>query len=311
LGVRNDLNTKEGVQFVKRRVKTLYLLPLLTLGMLVLALMGPLSASAATISKTHLLGTKQQIRPFSVSSGSKLLYYGGSVMKGTAKAYAIFWEPTGSYVSKTYNSLILQYFGDVGGSRLYYNNTQYKDSGGNFPSNASLGGSWVDTAKYPSTTLSDLQVQNEVTHAQSVNGWTSSVDNIFFVFTAKGENICSGGQCSFTTFCAYHGNLGKTIYATMPYTGTNLSACGVTHSPNGDVDADSTINVTSHEQMEAATDPYLNAWIDASGNEIGDKCAWNFGTLNSRGGDVSWNGHAYYVQKEWDNKAHRCRLTGP
>ncbi|HEX9130839.1 MAG TPA: hypothetical protein VF844_00960, partial [Ktedonobacteraceae bacterium] len=74
---------------------------------------------------------------------------------------------------------------------------------------------------------------------------------------------------------------------------------------------DSTINVTSHEQMEAATDPYLNAWYDASGNEIGDKCAWRFGALNAQGGDVSWNGHAYYVQKEWDNAKSRCVLSGP
>jgi len=301
---------KEGVQFVKRRVKTFSLLPLLTLGILVLALAhtGPLSASAVTSSKIHRLGTKQHVSQF---AGGNLLYHGGSVMKGTAKAYAIFWEPTGSTVSSTYNSLILRYFGDVGGSKLYHNNTQYTDSRSNFPSHASLGGSWVDTANYPSKTLSDTQVQNEVKHAQNVNGWTSSVDNVFFVFTAKGENICVGGQCSFTTFCAYHGNFGNTIYAAMPYTGTNLSACGVTHSPNGDVNADSTINVTSHEQMEAATDPYLNAWYDASGNEIGDKCAWKFGVLNSQGGDVSWNGHAYYVQKEWDNAKSRCVLSGP
>lgn len=295
---------------MKRRVKTLSLLPLLALGILVLAQahVGPSSASAATGSKSHLLKTKQHVSPF---AGSKLVYHGGAVMNGTANAYAIFWEPAGSVVSSTYNSLILQYFGNVGGSPLYKNNTQYTNKSGLKPSNAVLGGSWVDTAKYPSKTLSDAQIQNEVTHAQSVNGWTSNVDNVFFVFTAKGENICLGSQCSFTTFCAYHGNFGNTIYAAMPYTGTSLAACGVSHSPNGDVDADSTINVTSHEQMEAATDPYLNAWYDAAGNEIGDKCAWKFGTLNSQGGDVSWNGHAYYVQKEWDNAKSRCVLSGP
>ncbi|MBV9614922.1 MAG: hypothetical protein JO031_05610, partial [Ktedonobacteraceae bacterium] len=81
-------------------------------------------------------------------------------------------------------------------------------------------------------------------------------------------------------------------------------------SPNHS-DADQTINVTSHEQMEAATDPLGNAWTDSSGNEIGDKCAWRFGPHNAGGGDVTWNGHNYIVQKEWDNKAGGCTLTGP
>lgn len=293
---------------MKRTVKPLMLLPLLPLAMLAVAFLGPLSANATAVHYSHVGRTKHNAALF--GSGN-LSYHGGPVMAGTAHAYAIFWEPTGSYVSPKYNSLIKQYFGDVGGSSLYHNNTQYTQSGGGFASNAVLAGSWVDTRAYPSSTLQDSDVQNEVTHARSANGWASNLTNVFFVLTAKNENICTQGVCSFSYFCAYHGNFGNTLYAAMPYTGTNLSACGVTHSPNGDVDADSTINVTSHEQMEAATDPQGTAWYDRSGNEIGDKCAWRFGSLNSQGGDVSWNGHAYYVQKEWDNRVSGCVLSGP
>lgn len=293
-----------------KRKGTLYLLPLITLCLLVVALLHPVSANAASAGKSHLFKGKTHARPY--AGAGNLYYNGGPVMGGTARAYAIFWEPTGSYVSSTYNSLILRYFGDVGGSPLYHNNTQYKDSSGHIPSSSVLGGSWVDTAAYPSGTLSDAQIQSEVSHAQSVKGWTSSIDNIFFVFTAKGENICSGSSCSFTSFCAYHGYFGSNaIYAAMPYTGTNLSACGVSTSPNHDFDADSTINVTSHEQMEAATDPLLNAWYDLVGYEIGDKCAWVFGSTNAQGGDVTWNSHTYEVQKEWDNAKRGCVLSGP
>src|SRR5437588_9524486 len=185
-------------------------------------LMQPLSAGAVSLGKIHLFKTKLQASP-NAGTGN-LQYHGGPVMAGTANAYAIFWEPTGSYVSSTYNGLILRYFGDVGSSRLYHNNTQYTQSGGGFPSNAVLASSWVDTAAYPRSTLSDAQVQGEVTHAQAVNHWSSSIHNIFFVFTARGEKICSGNSCSFTSFCAYHGAFGSnTLYAAMPYTGTNLS----------------------------------------------------------------------------------------
>ena len=277
---------------------------------MVVGLLQPLTANATSVRRAHLSGTRLHVHRY--AGVGNLRYYGGPVMVNTAKAYAIFWEPSGSYVSATYNSLILRYFGDVGGSSLYRNNTQYKQSSGAFPSNAQLAASWVDTAAYPGNPVSDAQIQREVTHAQSVNHWSSSIDNIFFVFTAKGENICSGNSCSFTTFCAYHGSFGSnTIYAAMPYTGTNLSACGVSTSPNHNIDADSTINVTSHEQMEAATDPLLNAWYDLAGYEIGDKCAWIFGSTNSNGGDVTWNGHTYEVQKEWDNYVRGCVLSGP
>lgn len=240
-----------------------------------------------------------------------MTYHGGPVQNGTAHVYAIFWEPTGSTVSSTYNSLIKRYFGDIGTSGLYKNNTQYKNSTGGYASGAVLSGSWVDTAAYPSGTLQDSNIQSEVTHAKSVNAWSSALTNIFFVFTAKNENICSGGSCSFTSFCAYHGYFGSnTIYAAMPYTGTNLAACGAPVSPNHDSAADSTINVTSHEQNEAATDPLLNAWYDSAGSEIGDKCAWNFGSYSSNG-NVTWNGHNYIVQQEWDNARSGCVLSGP
>jgi hypothetical protein len=157
-----------------------------------------------------------------------------------------------------------------------------------------------------------LIIQNEVRHAQAVNGWKSGIHNIFFVFLASGENLCfdsSQSQCASNYFCAYHSYFGSnTLYAAMPYAAS--FNCNPGSSPNHN-DADQTINVSSHEQIEAATDPLLNAWYDNSGFEIGDKCAWKFGARNASGADVTWNGHGYIVQKEWDNKKASCVLTGP
>jgi hypothetical protein len=304
---------KEG-SILKKKALLFSAFPVLALAILAVALIGSMAAQATAPNNAapiHI--TKIRGAAVVPNAQANMSYHGGPVMAGTTKAYAIFWEPTGSSVSATYNSLILRYFGDIGGSGLYHNNTQYKASNGTFASGAALGGSWVDTAAYPSNTISDAQVRQEVSHAMQVKGWTASATHLFFVFTAKGENICyNSSQCSFTTFCAYHSFFGSnTMYAAMPYTGTNLSACGVSKSPNGNIDADSTINVTSHEQNEAATDPHLNAWYDASGNEIGDKCAWTFGHVNPDGSNVTWNGHEYIVQQEWDNHVSGCVLTGP
>jgi hypothetical protein len=262
------------------------------------------------------------------SGFGNLRYHNGPTKRSTSTTYAIFWEPSGSTVSATYNSLIQRYFGDMGGSGLYNIDTQYYDGGGHIANSSSLGGAWVDTAAYPTSgcsasvtpagCVSDAQIQAEVSRALSVNGWTGGLNRVFFVFTARGEGSCyNSSNCSFTQFCAYHSNYtsgGQTIlYANMPYVDTDASACDIPSgkSPNGDIAADSTINVTSHEHMEAVTDPEGNAWYDWFGYEIGDKCAWTFGAVGSNGANVTWNGHAYIAQREWDNHISGCTLSGP
>jgi hypothetical protein len=63
----------------------------------------------------------------------------------------------------------------------------------------------------------------------------------------------------------------------------------------------------------SVTDPNLNAWYDSAGAENGDKCAWNFGTLDEDGGmaNQQWNGHFYVLQQEWDNLVSGCVQQGP
>lgn len=302
---------------MRKRVLLILALPSLIAVLVAMAMM-PLNAFAATstsVNRHHVhFFLKKNLRHQHASplaGGNDLNYGGGPVMGGTTNVYAIFWEPTGN-VSANYNSLILQYFGDVGGSLLYNNNTQYTDASGNVPSNSVLAGSWVDNSPYPESPLVDNDIQNEVSNAQNANGWNSSIDNVFFVFTEAGQDLCfdsSLSQCASNTFCAYHNFFGSnTIYAAMPYAAS--FSCNPGSSPNND-DADQTINVTSHEQMEAATDPLLNAWTDSSGQEIGDKCAWQFGPLDASGGDVNWNNDEYIVQEEWDNNVSGCVLSGP
>jgi hypothetical protein len=59
-------------------------------------------------------------------------------------------------------------------------------------------------------------------------------------------------------------------------------------------------NVTSHEYMEAITDPDANAWFDRSGAELGDKCAWQFQRC------VQLTNGSWQLQEEWSNAARGC-----
>jgi hypothetical protein len=249
----------------------------------------------------------------------KLVNHGGPTMT-TNKVYTVFWQPSGQFMQSGYQSTINQFFQDVSHdsgmpTNVYAATTQY--SGIQYAS--TYGGTYTDTTTaFPSNgctpygggtvCLSDTQLQTEINHVITVNGWTKNGTNMFFIFTPRNVESCSQGSCTFTTYCAYHGaGSGGLIYANQPYTVTTLSqytgACNAGQSPNGN-DADSTINVTSHEHNEAITDPQLNAWYDNAGYENGDKCAWYFGSVSGPNGaeyNQTINGHHYYLQLEFSN----------
>jgi hypothetical protein len=250
------------------------LLPLLTFTLVAGLLLTPWSARAASStmlrSTPHIVWGKGRAPTSGSATTSNVIYHGGPVMAGNMKAYAIFWEPNGSVVSSTYNQLLQRYFGDVGDAGLYANNQQYTDTKGRAPEEAKLAGSFVDTSPYPSAPfLQDADIRHEITHAMSVNGWKPAITHAFFVYTALNEFICSPfGFCSAPSsgLCSYHFGFstpgGVVLYGAMPYAGNSLTICypGLSGSPNHDIDADAAINLTSHEQMELATDPEGTGW---------------------------------------------------
>lgn len=301
----------------------LFLLPVLAVTVIAGLLMSPSGVRVASGQATRpIRGASEALRsaPGSVTA-SNVLYHGGPVIAGQMQVYAIFWEPAGSVVSSKFNMLIKRYFRDVGDSGLYANNGQYTDSIGRAPAGAELAGTFVDSSPYPATpVLQDSDIQNEVTRAMSVEGWTPGITHLFFVYTALNESICALFGCSppFGMMCGYHFGFGTpagpVLYAGMPYAGNSLAQCyGLSVSPNRDVAADAEVNVTSHEQMEAATDPEASGWFGPGGltDEIGDKCVGMFGPLNAKGGDVYFKGHPYILQEEWDNAVSGCVLSGP
>jgi PKD domain len=153
--------------------------------------------------------------------------------------------------------------------------------------------------------------------------------------------------CSNNVFCAYHssiegGTANEIIYADIPFSlldsgdakGCQSDGNAEIQHPNGDTNgtdestryADVALKYTSHEYIEAATDPLGNAWFDGTGQEIGDKC--NFtgsgsepgedpnAFLPTLGGSASSgtlfnqaiNTGSYYLQSEWDNAGKVCLM---
>src|ERR1700676_188903 len=135
------------------------------------------------IFKAHGIGNTSK-----TNNVDQLTYNGGPVMHSSV-TYAIFWEPptlqdgSKTQVSPTYNSLLQNYFGGIGGSGVYAINTQYHDATGSIANNSTFGGAWTDTSAYPSSQctdsatpqgcMTDVQIQAEVTRALAANNWTS------------------------------------------------------------------------------------------------------------------------------------------
>lgn len=279
-----------------------------------------------------------------LADSGPLLYHGGPTMQ-TATIYAILWAPptlqNGGPTSFPSHYAIVNLLAlvDYPFHGIDNNNTQYFQTVGTTTTyilNAgSFGGFAVDTSPYPASgctdtftpgnCITDAQIQAEIQKVMASKGWTGGLNNMFLLYTSKGEGSCSGSgpsDCAYTAYCAYHGSFGTSppiIYSNMPF--DELSVCqnlGVP-SPNGDPVADAEVSTATHEVTESITDPLVNvnsAWFTALGNEIGDLCAYNYGTntwtsMVANDANEMWNGRFYEVQREFDNHASGCVQVGP
>jgi hypothetical protein len=255
------------------------------------------------------------------ASSNNVSYNGGPTMHISIN-YAIFWLPSGnsfeqsSGTNSAYMSLIDRFLNDTGGTSYYNILNQYPDNVSGTPLDKSvLGASYLDTTPYPvsgtqANPLHDSDIRAEVARAIAANNWVAGPNKMFHVFTGYGIESCfdpSNNECTFNVYCAYHSFFTQSsqtmIYSNMPDFNGPSGRCTPRGqlSPNGDYYADPEINILSHELFEAVSDPQLNAWYDAFGSEIGDKCAWNFGNVNPDGSNLVLNGHKYLVQLEWSN----------
>jgi hypothetical protein len=293
-------------------------------------------------SIAHIFPTVNEAGALGVpgADSGPLLYHGGPIISSVT-TYAIFWLPaSGKLQNGASTSLSAHYqavqdnmLADYPGHGIDNNNTEYYETSGTITTyihNAGgLGGSDVDTDAYPASgctdhdtpgnCITDAQIRAEIEKVMSVKGWTGGINKIFLLFTSSGEGSCfssSSSSCAYTQYCAYHSYVSGTtpiIYGNEPYGNTTFCQVGGTPSPNNDAAADTATTAASHEVSEAITDPELNAWYTGQGNEIGDLCAYIYGTNTWDSGKANqmWNGHFYELQKEFDNHAGSCAQVGP
>ena len=195
---------------------------------------------------------------------------------------------------------------------------------------ADTSGIYADGSGY-NACLDDGQLQAEVNSVTAARGLPHTLSHIYVLYLPKAVESCfnpgqttdpsTGQACTINheptaAYCAYHNNASSSaVYANMVYpiyASPVGFTCGtdarfpVIESPNGNPDADTEISPTSHEIIEAITDPDgETGWGDAIGNEIGDDCAYVFGRTRGAPGaffNQVINGGHFITQEEFSNK---------
>jgi serine protease len=125
----------------------------------------------------------------------------------------------------------------------------------------------------------------------------------YVIATATGNSASGFG----TQYCAWHSSTsssyGNVAYTNLPYITDAGASCGANFNGRGS-NAGITI-VSGHEMAETITDQFPNGgWLDGSGAENGDKCAWIATGNPGASANVSFSGGTYPVQSLWSNAAN-------
>ncbi|MGH2876287.1 MAG: hypothetical protein ACRDLV_08560, partial [Solirubrobacteraceae bacterium] len=273
-----------------------------------------------------------------------VVYHGGPVMRDVT-VHTVFWAPPGYGFDESpgagalgYEALLQQFFVDVAhdsgtGSNVFSVLPQYGDGGGAGGYRISYDpatDSVSDAQPYPAasqqcgspsgiaTCVTDLELQHELDRLIGPNVPAErGLSNVWFVILPPDVDTCTEvGTCGSDAYAGYHSAFelgeGETVYAAIPdplieYTPPPGA------DPEGNAEAESTIDTLAHETVEAITDPLGNAWMDPNGFETGDKCEngpqtgapLGFATDGSPYNQVI-DDHQYLIQDMWSNARNGC-----
>jgi hypothetical protein len=171
------------------------------------------------------------------------------------------------------------------------------------PANSTLSttfmGSYNDGSAPPNANPAVGTIINEACKLIGANNLTTDSSAVYVVLTSNfphGANYCawhSWGACN-----------GKTIQVAYVPNTTGVKGCDIPWGPDITYSGgtNSIGNILSHEFSETITDPDGTAWYDSKGNEVGDKCAWQFnGYVTNLPGAGTWQ-----LQMEWSNAVSAC-----
>jgi hypothetical protein len=233
----------------------------------------------------------------SAPAGALLRNFGGPLLKNIS-VHPVFWNS-----STQFQSNLNAFYNAVTASPLWSMLTQYGIGNGS-------GVAGIVDSK-TTTSVTDSAIHTELNNLFAAGRLPLPNSNNYYpVHFPSGVSITSpDGSKSCVVFCAYHGtyvrNGVNVNYGVIPDQGGGCAGgCGNNSQRVNNLDS-----VTSHELIEATTDPAVGlatvigaplAWYDPTNGEIGDICNGQQGTTVGR------DGLTYVIQLEFSNSARNC-----
>ncbi|HVT58406.1 MAG TPA: hypothetical protein VHR45_08395 [Thermoanaerobaculia bacterium] len=239
------------------------------------------------------------------SGGNGILYHGGPVMLGTTNLYFIWY---GSWGGNTAPAIMKDWANSIGGTPYFAINTTYTDGGGQPVGNSVHFGGALFNSYSQGSSIDDNMVFAIVQAAIAGGSLPLDSHGVYYVLTSADVSEVTG-FCSL--YCGWHSN--GTISGTdvkFAFVGNPARCPGSCEgfpgsAPNGNAGADGMVSIITHELDESVTDPDGNAWYDSNGNEVGDKCNFDYGgtytTVNGSAANVRFGARDFLVQRDWIN----------
>jgi hypothetical protein len=158
-----------------------------------------------------------------------------------------------------------------------------------YPTGGALAGVWADVGSRSPAQANANQLAQQAASAAAHFGNTTAAANRDAQYIILSPHGTDPDQYKEVGFCAWHDYTGDSTldgggavspgyiaFTNMPYVTDAGANCGVNFIPNGSNSKRDGISiVVGHEYAETITDqdpPF--GWVDSSGNEVADKCAW-------------------------------------
>ena len=274
------------------------------------------TAGAQRNGPAHVMHVKAGKPAKPGGGGTQLASHGGPV-EHSAKLYVTYWGWTSDPSGEA--AYFQNFLGGVGGSTWINSTTQYCDNvpsgttncttvaGAVYTGNPSgqLKGTWSDNANpLPSRITQNAlaaEAANSAAHFGNLTA-ASNADAQYIVATPTGHSTSGFG----TQFCAWHSSTsssyGTLAYTNLPYITDAGASCGQNFVNSGSAGLlDGVSIVGGHEYGETVSDPFPNSgWLDGSGRENGDKCAW-ISSGQGASANITLPTGTFAVQSLWSN----------
>lgn len=295
------------------------------------------------------LATAARMKAYAATSSANLTYHGGNdgigVTTGPQKVYLVFWgsqwggqgtdgngyttltgDPNGEAPrlqalykglgtnGELWSGVMTQYCESVAtGSQACPGDAPHVA----YPGGGALAGVWVDESAAAPPQATQSQLGQEAVNAAGHFGNGDPTANRAAQYVVLSPTGTHPDGFPTAGFCAWHSwtgsGYGDIAFHNMPYVTDAGGSCGQNSVNSGTAGTlDGVTIVDGHEYAETITDQNPSGgWIDSSGAENGDKCAWLAPGQQGGMGDLALSTGTFAMQGTWSNDSAQCAFSHP